>query len=41
VKQRIIDSKQDCPPEEPEEKIVDFFNKLKEDIGTSFNQHFG
>jgi len=41
VKQRIIDSKQDCMPEEPEEKIVDFFSTLKEDITSAFAQHFG
>jgi len=41
TKQRIIDSKQECGPEEPVEKIVDFFQKLKDDISSSFNQHFG
>merc|ERR1719330_2110864 len=41
VKQRIVDSKQECSPEEAVEKIVDFFDKLKEDISSAFNQHFG
>jgi len=41
VKQRIVDSKQECSPEEAVEKIVDFFDKLQADIRSAFNQHFG
>lgn len=40
VKQRIVDSKQDSLPEDPPEKIQKFFNTLRNDIDSTFNQHF-
>jgi len=38
---RIIDSKQDVLPDESEEVINAFFDKLVEDINSSFDTHFG
>jgi len=38
---RIIDSKQDVLPDEPEENINSFFDKLVEDINSGFDTHFG
>merc|ERR1719471_2708544 len=40
-KVRIIDSKQDVSPEEEEEVIIAWFDKLAEDINTGFDTHFG
>merc|ERR1712217_855099 len=40
-KARIVDSKQDCSPEEPEEVIEAFFTKLADDLNSCFDQHFG
>lgn len=40
-KQRIVDSKQDSAPEDPEEVIQGFFDSLCEDINATFDQNFG
>lgn len=41
VKQRIIDSKQDVMPEDPEEVIVAHFETLMTDIRNAFSSNFG
>jgi len=38
---RIVDSKQDCMPDDPIEEIEKFFADLAEDIEVGFNTHFG
>jgi hypothetical protein len=39
-RQRIIDSKQDCSPNDPEDKIVQFFDDLNTDLIACFEKNF-
>jgi len=39
-RQRIIDSKQDCSPNDPEDKIVQFFDDLNTDLVACFEKNF-
>jgi len=41
VKYRIVSSKEDCHPEDPEENIIKHYQVLGEDIKAAFSQHFG